>query len=240
MLIWELRWPARTFPARRGWRWVGIIFLLFLGVVSTVAPLLFNPDRLVGLHWLDTTGVGNVGGALLGYVVLSGVMYGVHRAEHTLPWLWRMTHQLHHSPQRVDISGAALFHPVEMLLQVGVQLFVTLVVLGLTPVAAALTGYIAAFYGLFQHWNIRTPAWLGYLIQRPEAHCEHHRLGVHSYNYGDLPIWDLLFGTFRNPREFSGACGFDGPADQRMGAMLAFRDVNEARYGAANRGAKPS
>ena len=106
-----------------------------------------------------------------------------------------------------------------------------------TAIAAALTGYVAAFYGMFQHWNIRTPRWLGYLIQRPEAHCEHHRLDVHAYNYGDLPIWDLLLGTFKNPVGFDGRCGFESPADRRLGAMLAFEDVHPPQYRAGSRAA---
>jgi hypothetical protein len=36
------------------------------------------------------------------------------------------------------------------------QLAVTLIVLGLDPVAAALTGYLFGFAGYFQHWNVRT------------------------------------------------------------------------------------
>src|SRR5262245_57680688 len=106
------------------------------------------------------------------------------------------------------------------------------------PLAAALVGYVAAFYGMFQHWNVHTPQWLGYLIQRPEAHCEHHRLGVHAYNYGDLPVWDLLLRTFRNPRTFSGACGFESPADRRLLDMLAWRNVNEPAYGRSSLGAR--
>jgi sterol desaturase/sphingolipid hydroxylase (fatty acid hydroxylase superfamily) len=164
-------------------------------------------------------------------------MYAWHRALHRFTWLWRLTHQLHHSPQRVDIPGSVLFHPVEMVAQVALQLFVTLVVLGLDPVAAALMGYFAAFYGMFQHLNMHTPRWLGWFIQRPEAHCEHHRLGVHAFNYGDLPLWDILLGTFRNPAHFEGRCGFESPADRRLGAMLAFRDVNRAVYGEGSRGA---
>jgi len=121
-------------------------------------------------------------------------------------------------------------------LQVLMQLFVTLIVLGLDPLAAALTGYVAAFYGMFQHLNVNTPQWLGYLIQRPEAHCEHHRKGVHAFNYGDLPVWDILIGTFRNPTRFTGECGFEAPADRRIGAMLALQDVNEPVYGSASRG----
>ena len=44
-------------------------------------------------------------------------------------------------------------------------------------------------------------------------------------NYGDLPLWDMLFGTFRNPREWNAACGF-GDAELRLADMLAGRDVN--------------
>jgi sterol desaturase/sphingolipid hydroxylase (fatty acid hydroxylase superfamily) len=239
MLGAERLWPARAFPPRRGWTWIGIAFLVLIGTVSTVVPLLFDPAWLAAHRWLDGSPLGVAGGTVVGYVVLSGLMYAYHRTVHTVPLLWRLTHQIHHSPQRVDISGSVLFHPVEMVIQALLQLFVTLIVLGLDPLAAALTGYVAAFYGMFQHWNIHTPQWLGYLIQRPEAHCEHHRLGVHASNYGDLPIWDLLLGTFRNPKHFEGECGFEAPADRRLGAMLGLRDVNLPAYGRGSRGVSP-
>jgi sterol desaturase/sphingolipid hydroxylase (fatty acid hydroxylase superfamily) len=236
MLATEKAWPARRFPERRGWVGLGVAFLLLMAVVSTVLPLQLDVQWLAAHRWLDGSRLGVAGGAIVGYVVLSGLMYAWHRTLHNVPLLWRLTHQLHHSPQRVDIPGSVLFHPTEMVAQVLLQLFVTLIVLGLDPLAAALTGYLAAFYGMFQHWNVHTPRWLGYLIQRPEAHCEHHRLGVHAFNYGDLPIWDLLLGTFRNPAHFEGRCGFEAPADRRVGAMLAFRDVNEPLYGSGSRG----
>ena len=123
-------------------------------------------------------------------------------------------------------------------MQTLLQIFTTVVVLGLDPLAAALIGYLFAFYGMFQHWNVRTPQWLGYVIQRPEAHCVHHRLGLHYYNFADFPPWDMLFGTFRNPREFHGECGFEGGADRKLASMLAFADVNEAAYGPGSRGQK--
>jgi sterol desaturase/sphingolipid hydroxylase (fatty acid hydroxylase superfamily) len=232
--------PARAFPPRRGWSWLGVAFLLLLGTVSAVAPLLVPTPWLVEHRLVDGGRLGVIGGTVAGYVVLSGVMYAYHRTVHSVPLLWRLTHQLHHSPQRVDMPGSVLFHPIEMVLQVLLQLFVTLVVLGLDPLAAALTAYVAAFYGMFQHWNVHTPRWLGYFIQRPESHCEHHRKGVHATNYGDLPLWDLLFGTFRNPAHFEGECGFEAPADTRLGAMLALRDVNEPVYGGGSLGAAPS
>ncbi len=239
MLAVEARWPARRFPARRGWRWLGIGFLLLIAAVGTVTPLAIPQEWLAAHRWLDGTRLGVAGGTLAGWLVLSFVSFLYHRLSHAWSPLWRLSHQLHHSPQRVDISGSVLFHPLEMIVQTLWGLFVTVIVLGLNPVAASLVGVVQAFHGMFQHWNVHTPAWLGYLIQRPEAHCMHHRRGVHADNYSDFPLWDMLFGSWRNPRHFIGECGFDEPADRRLGAMLAFADVNQATYGAATRGVRP-
>ena len=60
------------------------------------------------------------------------------------------------------------------------------------------------------------------------------------YNFADLPLWDIVFGTFRNPAEYPGECGFEGGRDQRIGAMLLFADVNAEPYGVGSRGVRPA
>ena len=93
-------------------------------------------------------------------------------------------------------------------MQTLLQLGVTVIALGLDPLAAAITGYFVAFNSFFQHWNVRTPQRRGYLIQRPEAHRVHHRMGVHYYNYADLTvrkpanraIIDVFFGGNHHER----------------------------------------
>ena len=228
-----------TFPPRPGWQWIGAAFS---SSSCRYRPsfLWSSPRRGCAQHRLfDGTRLGVVGGTLAGIVALEGVVYAWHRTVHNVGFLWRGFHQLHHSPQRVDIAGSLVFHPTEIVVQTLLQLVVTVIVLGLDPLAAALTGYFIAFNSFFQHWNVRTPQWVGYLIQRPEAHCVHHRMGVHYYNYADLTVWDMLFGTFRNPREFRGDCGFEAGADRRMGAMFGFADVNAPRYGPGSLGARP-
>jgi len=238
-LITEKLWPAREFPPRVGWQWIGIAFLILISTISVVVPLLIPAPWLDAHRWLDGTKLGVIGGTLAGFVALEFVTYAWHRTAHNVGFMWRGFHQIHHSPNRVDIPGSVVFHPLEMLVQVALQLFVTVIVLGLEPLAAALIGYLYAFYGLFQHWNVRTPQWIGYIIQRPESHCVHHRLGVHYYNYADLPLIDMLFGTLRNPREYHGECGFEAGADRKLSAMLGFADVNAPLYGPGNLGAKP-
>ncbi|MEZ5822215.1 MAG: sterol desaturase family protein [Xanthobacteraceae bacterium] len=231
MLAIEALFPARQFPPIRWWRVKGFLFLTVQGLLATLTPLLIPEAWLHAHRLMNLDGLGMIGGAALGWAVLSLVNYVWHRSAHTFPLMWRLFHQIHHSPQRMDMSGAALFHPLETIMFFALATITTTLILGLDPIAAALTGYIAAFYGYFQHMNIRTPAWLGYLIQRPEAHCIHHQRDVHAFNYGDLPVWDILFRTIRNPDGFAGDVGFDQPASGRLGAMLGFVDVNEPAAG---------
>ena len=238
-LITEKLWPARQFPPRKRWQWIGIAFLVLSTTISVVLPLLPPGEWLEAHRWIDGTKLGVAWGAIVGFVAMEGVTYAWHRTAHNVGFLWRGFHQIHHSPQRVDIAGSVLFHPLEMMVYGLLQMFVTVVALGLDPLAGALIGYFTAVNSYFQHWNVRTPQWIGYVMQRPESHCVHHRMGVHYYNYSDFPPWDMLFGTFRNPAKFTGDCGFEAGADRRLGAMLAFADVNAPLYGGGNLGAKP-
>jgi sterol desaturase/sphingolipid hydroxylase (fatty acid hydroxylase superfamily) len=231
---------GRTWPKIPWWRAQGLFFFIVLMTLNAVLPSLVPPG-LARYHLIDSDRLGVFGGALLGYLVTSFANACVHRAYHRHPLLWRYVHQLHHAPQRLDISGAVLFTPLEVTINVVVSFTIMVFVLGLDPLAAAITGYVAAFYGMFQHFNVHTPQWLGYLIQRPESHGVHHRRGFHAYNYSDLPLWDMLWGTFRNPQRFLGEVGFEKQAAMRLGAMLFGRDVNAEALGANSRGsADPS
>jgi sterol desaturase/sphingolipid hydroxylase (fatty acid hydroxylase superfamily) len=133
---------------------------------------------------------------------------------------------MHHSAERLDVAGSVLFHPFDLVISICVPIVVSSV-LGLGADASAIAGYCGFFCNTFQHLNVKTPVWLGYVIQRPEAHSVHHARGVHAYNYGNLGLWDLVFGTFRNPPAFVEQAGFWDGASARMGAMLVGRDVGE-------------
>ena len=43
---------------------------------------------------------------------------------------------------------------------------------------------------------------------------------------GDIVWWDMLFGTYENPRDFKYTCGFDDRKEQRLFDMLAYQDVH--------------
>jgi sterol desaturase/sphingolipid hydroxylase (fatty acid hydroxylase superfamily) len=229
MMALEGAFPARRYPSRRLWRLKGVLFLLGMAAIATLTPLLLPGDWLAAHRLIDGTSLGVAGGTVVGYVVFSFFAYLWHRAQHRFDFLWRTFHQVHHAPARFDMGGAALFHPFEVAAYVVLTTLTTTLLLGLRPEAAALTGLVAQLYSFFQHMNVKTPRVLGYVIQRPEAHFVHHQRDVHAYNYGDFPLWDLLFGTFRNPAAFGTEdVGFAEPADGRLGAMLLFRDVSES------------
>jgi sterol desaturase/sphingolipid hydroxylase (fatty acid hydroxylase superfamily) len=157
-------------------------------------------------------------------VAVSLVGYVWHRLRHAVPFLWRF-HQLHHSAERLDVSGAFLFHPLETVVMAFLVSVTSASLLGVSADAAALAGSISFFNACFQHANVRTPRWLGYVIQRPESHSVHHARGVHAFNYTDMPIFDVLFGTFKNPDAHEANLGFFDGGSRQVGRMLLALDA---------------
>lgn len=221
----ELFAPARWFEDVSGWRLKCIAFIPMIIAISTYVPIALAA-QLESFQLLPGHRLGVAGGTIVGIAASEFVIYWAHRLHHQVPVLWRWIHQIHHSAERVDVFGAAYFHPFEILegAVIGVVFFST--VLGLAPEATALAILWQAFAGVFQHGNIRTPRWLGYFIQRPEAHCVHHERGLHAYNYANLPIWDMIFGTFKNPAAWQGLAGFYPGSSRPTLAMLAGRDIS--------------
>jgi sterol desaturase/sphingolipid hydroxylase (fatty acid hydroxylase superfamily) len=225
MLLLERVFPARKLPPIRGWLWKGIAFFVIGSVIGAAIPA--GIAAALGSHaLLDLRNLGTIGGAVVAFLAADLVGYFVHRVEHNVPWLWRWTHQLHHSAERLDVAGAMYFHPLDYL-TFGVTTSLAVAILGVTPDAAALAGLMGFIGQTFQHLNVRTPQWIGWIIQRPEAHSLHHAKGIHAYNYGSFMLWDIVLGTFRNPRDFSDEIGFWDGASSKLGAMLIGRDVAE-------------
>jgi sterol desaturase/sphingolipid hydroxylase (fatty acid hydroxylase superfamily) len=217
--------PVRVFEEVPGWRLKCLAFIpIIVGLAASIPYLMAG--LIDSFKLLPGDRLGIVGGALVGIVVSELAVYWAHRLHHRVPFLWRWIHQLHHSAERVDVFGAAYFHPFEIIEGTVVGVLIFNVVLGLAPEAAFFAAAWQAFNGIFQHGNIRTPTWLGYFIQRPEAHAVHHERGVHGFNYANLPLWDILFGTFRNPAAWEGTAGFYPGASRQTLRMLLGRDVS--------------
>jgi sterol desaturase/sphingolipid hydroxylase (fatty acid hydroxylase superfamily) len=218
----ELLIGGRDFPSVTHWRLKGTAFMLLYLALSTYAPLFW--DGWLGQHrllaadslplWVQVAG---------GFLAAELGIYAWHRTMHNTPLLWRWFHQMHHSAERVDIWGALYFHPLDMLGFAFVGSLALVLGFGVSAEAAIAVNLLATFYGLFQHANIRTPHWLGFIIQRPESHSAHHERGVHARNYSDLPFWDIVFGTFHNPKTFTGQVGFYEGSSKKVAPLLVGR-----------------
>jgi sterol desaturase/sphingolipid hydroxylase (fatty acid hydroxylase superfamily) len=224
-LVFERLFPARALPKVKGWLGKGLVFFAFTGAVNAVVPALVA--KVVGGRApLDLARLGTIAGAVVGFVASDLVGYWLHRTMHRTPVLWRWMHQMHHSAERMDLAGMSYGHPFDTFATFGLT-GLGVALLGLSPEAAALAGFLGYATAVFQHANVRTPRFLGVVLPRPEMHALHHARGVHAYNYASFPIWDMLFGTYRNPAGFPEAYGFWDGASARMGAMLVGRDVAE-------------
>ena len=134
-------------------------------------------------------------------LVLDLAIYLQHWATHRVPWLWRL-HRVHHTDRDFDVTTAARFHPVEILLS---TLWKGAVVAALGAPALAVfvfeTGF--ALLTLWTHANLSLPAGIERVVRAvivtPDMHRVHHsvRQPETDSNYGTfLSGWDRLFGTY--------------------------------------------
>ena len=222
MLVVERFTPGRPLERVAGWYPRAIVLNIAQAAAAYISTVTWD-------HWFPELALWRAGGfgflpdAMIGYVAITFIYYWWHRARHENPFLWRWVHQVHHSASRLEVVTSFYKHPIEIFINGVLSPAVLYLLLGLNAESASLAFLLTGIAELFYHWNVRTPHWLGYLIQRPESHCVHHQRGRHRNNYSDLPLWDMLFGTFENPREQPRACGFGPEVEQYLGTMLLGR-----------------
>jgi sterol desaturase/sphingolipid hydroxylase (fatty acid hydroxylase superfamily) len=216
--------PGRELPEAPGW--YARAALLNLSQVGVVLLAGFAWNR-----WLQGWSIFHVSRlmspllqGLVGWFLGTFVFYWWHRARHDLNFLWRVCHQIHHSPARIELLTAFYKHPVEIVADSVIASALMFSLLGASPEASAWFNVFAVLGEYFYHSNLRSPHWVGYFLQRPEHHSIHHQLDLHRFNYGDITWWDRLFGTFHDADDFAQQCGFPDGHERNLGRMLAFRD----------------
>jgi sterol desaturase/sphingolipid hydroxylase (fatty acid hydroxylase superfamily) len=195
----------RTF--RRGWATdvlTGLInglllyaaVLMVLGGLDAVAAACAPQLR----NWIETRPL--LAQCVLALVVGDLGVYGIHRLEHTVPWLWRF-HAVHHSAEEMDWLVGFRFHPVDLFL-IRVASIGPLVALHVTPSAIGIFVVASGWQAWLVHANVRMPYGpLRWLLVSPEFHHWHHSAEREAYdrNYASLVAsWDVLFGTVHLPR----------------------------------------
>jgi len=181
---------------------------------------------------------------LLALILLDLAVYLQHRLFHHVPALWRL-HRMHHADTDLDVTTGARFHPVEILVSLGIKLL-TIFPLGAAPPAVLLFEIALNASSMFNHSNVRVaPAierLLRWLVVTPDMHRVHHSVVRRETdsNFGfNFPWWDRLFGTYRSQPEAGhdamtlGIGQFRDPRERRLRRMLTqpFRDDPGASEG---------
>ena len=168
---------------------------------------------------------------VLALLTLDLAIYLQHRLFHYAPVLWRL-HRMHHADLEVDVTTGARFHPVEILLSLGIK-FVVIVPLGIPPLAVLLFEIGLNATSMFNHSNVRVSPViervLRCLVVTPDMHRVHHSVVRRETdsNFGfNFPWWDRLFGTYRAQPEAGhddmtiGIEQFREPTELRLDRML--------------------
>ena len=139
--------------------------------------------------------------AVIAFVILDLVIYTQHRLMHRFDPLWRL-HRMHHTDIALDASSGVRFHPLEILLSMGIKIAVVLL-LGAGPTVVAVFEIALSSFSLVTHANLRLPprldAWLRWIFVTPDMHRIHHSVlrAEHDSNYGfNITWWDRLFGSY--------------------------------------------
>jgi sterol desaturase/sphingolipid hydroxylase (fatty acid hydroxylase superfamily) len=243
LAVWELLAPRRQQTLGRGPRWPSN-----LGVVAldTLLVRFLLPTTAVGLAVAGETRGWGLFQILalpawvtipLAFLAMDLAVYLQHVMFHAVPALWRL-HRMHHADQDIDVTTGVRFHPIEILLSMGIK-FGVIAALGPPAIAVLLFEIALNATSMFNHSNVAMPLWvdriLRWIVVTPDMHRVHHSVVVRetNSNFGfNFPWWDRLFGTYRDQP----AAGHDGmtigisqfrlPEEQRLDRMLLqpFRD----------------
>jgi len=207
--IWEVLAPRRSLTTSKSVRWSSNLAITFLNpvVVRLVSPIMPVTMALLaqksGWGLLNNFALPYWLAVVIGVAVLDLVIYLQHVMFHTVPVLWRL-HMMHHADLDFDMTTGLRFHPIEMILSMGIKLSVV-VVIGAPALAVLIFEILLNTTSMFNHGNIRLPSSidrkLRLLVVTPDMHRVHHSVTIRetNSNFGfNLPWWDRLLGTYRD------------------------------------------
>lgn len=174
-----------------------LVGLSFSTVITLVAEWTYQ-EQFGLLPWL---GWDEPWRFVLAFLFLDGWMYLWHRANHTVPLLWRF-HRMHHSDRHMDVTTATRFHLGELMIS-------SVLRLALVPLLGLEIWHLVAYDTVvqivihFHHADIslgRADRWLRWLVVTPDMHKVHHsdlQRETDSNFSTVLSMWDRIAFTFR-------------------------------------------
>jgi sterol desaturase/sphingolipid hydroxylase (fatty acid hydroxylase superfamily) len=168
--------------------------------------------------------------------VVDLVSYWVHRAFHSVPWLWKF-HAIHHSSLNMDWLASSRSHLVDVLVNRTLG-FVPVFLLGFAPPAIYAYLVFVSFHAVYIHANVshRWP-YLRHVFATPEFHHWHHTSddeGIDKNFAVFLSFIDRLFGTSHLPAHWPRSYGttkFQPPETYLGQLAYPFQRHDETPYG---------
>jgi sterol desaturase/sphingolipid hydroxylase (fatty acid hydroxylase superfamily) len=209
MALWEQVAPRRLLITSKRMRWISNLGLV---LTDSILVRLVFPTALVGAALLSQ----QKGWGLLnlfelpclldlcfGVLILDFTIYLQHLMFHAVPLFWRL-HMVHHSDMDFDVTTGIRFHPIEIILSMGIKMAVVFLA-GPSPLAVLIFEVLLNGTAMFNHGNVRysktIDAILRLFVVTPEMHRVHHSniRWETNCNFGfNFPWWDRLLGTYRD------------------------------------------
>src|SRR6056297_1943691 len=198
MMLWELAAPRRRQEIPRVLRWSNNLGLVVLDtlILRLTFPILAVGLAVIGAEqgWglFNTIGAPGWVAILVSVLLLDLAIYLQHVLFHAVPGLWRL-HRMHHADLEFDATTGLRFHPVEIVMSMGIKLAV---VAALGPPAVAVLIFEVLLNGtsMFNHSNVRIPGsidrFLRWIVVTPDMHRVHHSIRPRetNSNLGIIPL----------------------------------------------------
>jgi len=209
MFLWEIIAPRRPLITSKTTRWGTNLGLV---LIDSIAVRLIFPAALIGFAFLFQQrgwGIFNLFdlpywlNIVFSVLILDFTIYLQHIMFHSVPMFWRL-HMVHHTDMDFDVTTAVRFHPIEILLSMGIKIIVVFMI-GAAPLAVLIFEVLLNGTSMFNHGNVRYSlnfdSILRLFVVTPEMHRVHHsaiRWETNSNLGFNFPWWDRLFGTYRD------------------------------------------
>ena len=200
---------------RRQWV-VDLTYFFINSLLIEVLTIFTLKPALVLFDWARVDAVSTVVGGLPLIVQVPAILlaadftqYWVHRAFHTVPFLWPF-HAIHHSAEEMDWLAGSRLHLLDVIVTRGLT-YVPIFVLGFSEAALMVYVFIVAAQATFIHANVRWEfASLRRVLATPAFHHWHHSAEPEATDKNfavHTPAWDVLFGTYYLPNRWPASYG---------------------------------
>lgn len=207
MALWEKLAPRRALTQNRLTRWtnnigltvVNAILISLVFQVAAAGTALYAEEKGWGL--LRMTELPALAEGLAAIIILDFSVFLQHVLFHRVYLFWRF-HRMHHTDLDIDVTTGARFHPIEIILSMGIKMGIVLAI-GAPAWSVIVFEILLNGTSIFNHSDVFIPSrvdrLLRLLVVTPDMHRVHHSVIIRetNSNFGfNFSWWDRIFRTY--------------------------------------------